>query len=258
MDKGSPSGPKETLSRGQTLRDARLSHANSLCRSGLGAVERACAMNKPIRLLLVDDHPVVREGLGYCLAAQANLEIAGDASNGKEAVRKARKLLPDVILMDIEMPQMNGLVVTELLRKELPQIKVLILSMHKSADYVLRIVRSGARGCLFKDASPTELVKAIETVYAGETFFSGEAARMALNQIVNGAGEATGLPRLTKREREVCAQIAVGLSNKEIATALCIGARTVESHRERLMGKLDIHTVAGLTKFAAANGLVSF
>ena len=225
-------------------------------RRNLGVAKPAGKRNKRIRLLLVDDHPVVRKGLGFFLAAYPNLEIAGEASDGDEALRKARELLPDIILMDIEMPQMDGLAVTELLREELPQIKVLILSMYSSADYILRIVQSSARGCLFKDTSPKELVQAIETVAAGETFFSADVARVALNHLVRQAGEGPKLLRLSKREREVCARIAGGLSNKEIAQVLSIGLRTVQTHRERLMRKLNIHTVAGLTKFAVAKGLM--
>lgn len=214
-------------------------------------------MKSRIKLLVVDDHPVVRKGISLCLSKRDNLEIVGEAADGREAVRKARELHPDIMLMDINMPQMSGLAVTELLRKELPGIKVLILSMHGNTEYVLRILQSGARGYVLKDAPPEELSRAIDTVHNGETYFSADVARVALNQFVRGNGETNGAPALTNREREVLIHIADGLSNKEIACTLGVGVRTVETHRERIMRKLDIHNVAGLTKFAIAKGLIS-
>jgi two-component system nitrate/nitrite response regulator NarL len=214
-------------------------------------------MKNRIKLLVVDDHPVVRKGISSCLSRHENLEIIGEAGDGREAVRKARELQPDIVLMDINMPQMSGLAVTELLRRELPRIKVLILSVNSSADSVLRMVQSGARGYVLKEAPPEELVRAVETVQAGDAYFSQDIARVALNQFVRGGGESSDMPQLTPREREVLTQIAEGLSNKEIASQLGVGVRTVETHRERIMRKLDIHTVAGLTKFAIARGLVS-
>ena len=214
-------------------------------------------MKHRIKLLVVDDHPVVRKGISLCLAKQDNVEIVGEAGDGREAVRKARELQPELILMDIDMPQMSGLAVTELLRRELPNIKVLILSMHGNTDQVLRILQSGARGYVLKDAPPEELVRAIETVHRGQAYFSADVARVALNQFVRGHTDASGARHLTNREREVLILIADGLSNKEIAAQLGVGVRTVETHRERIMRKLDIHNVAGLTKFAIARGLVS-
>jgi two-component system nitrate/nitrite response regulator NarL len=215
-------------------------------------------MKKRIKLLLVDDHPVVRKGIASCLAQHDYLQIIGEAADGREALRKARESVPDIILMDIDMPHMNGLAVTDLLRKELPKIKVLILSMHSNTDYVLRIIQSGARGYVLKGASTEELLRAIDAINDGEAFFSPEVARAALNQYVKGSGApGAQATQLTNREREVLVHIADGLSNKEIASQLGVGVRTIETHRERIMRKLNIHSVAGLTKYAISQGLVS-
>ena len=185
------------------------------------------------------------------------MAVIGEASNGIEALQKARELLPDVVLMDIEMPQMNGLAVTETLHKELPQIKVLILSMHTQSDYVRRILDSGARGYVLKKAPLDELIRAIEAVYSGETFLSPEVAHLDFNRFVKGAVGIKAPEPLTNREREVLILIAEGLLNKEIASQMGIGVRTVETHRERIMRKLNIHSVACLTRFAISQGLIS-
>jgi two-component system, NarL family, nitrate/nitrite response regulator NarL len=215
-------------------------------------------MNEPIRLLLVDDHPVVRRGIRLSLTQQPRIQVVGEASDGREALAKAHELKPDVILMDIDMPHMNGLAVTDLLRREMPEVKVLILSMYSNTDYVMRIIQCGARGFVLKEASPDEVVQAIEAVQAGTAHFSPEVARVALNHVVRGNSEPMSpLSCLTNREREVLHFIAEGLSNKEIASQLNIGVRTVETHRERIMRKLDIHTIAGLTRFALQQGLVT-
>ena len=212
---------------------------------------------KAIRVLLADDHPIVRKGIGSCLARQSNLVVVGEAVDGREALKMIRELVPDVALMDIDMPHMSGLAVAEILQKELPQVRVLMLSMHKTPDYVSRILQSGARGYVLKDAPVEELARAIEMIYGGETYFSPDVARLALNQFVSGHNAGGPHDQLTKREREVLTHIAEGLSNKEIANHLGVGVRTVETHRERIMRKLDIHSVAGLTKYAVARGLVS-
>ena len=215
-------------------------------------------MRSRIKILLVDDHPIVRKGISSCLARHEHLVIVGEAADGLEALAKAKELLPDLVLMDLDMPNMSGLAVTEVLCRELPQIKVLILSMHRRAEYLHRILHSGARGYVLKEATSEELVKAIETVNAGETFFSPDIARLALNQFVQGSGDGPDLEELTHREREVLVLIAEGLSNKEIANNLGVGVRTIETHRERIMRKLAIHSVAGLTRFAIAKGLITF
>ena len=215
------------------------------------------AKKEIIKILVADDHPVVRRGLQTCLARQPRLKIVGEAADGDEALRKARELLPHVVLMDISMPGMNGLAVTEVLRKEAPQIKVLVLSVHNNKEYIFRVIQAGAHGYVSKEAPPEELVRAIETLHAGEPFFSEDIARAALSEFVTSGGKKEPFAQLTIREREVLVQIAEGKSNKEIADRLGIGVRTIETHRERIMRRLNIHSVAGLTKYAIANGLVS-
>jgi len=230
---------------------------SSLANRRIDEITHGGKMKRRIRLLVVDDHPVVRKGISSCLAQHEHLQIIGEATDGQEALHKARELLPDVVLMDIDLPKLNGLAVTEMLRKELPRIKVLILSMHSNTDYVLRIVHSGARGYVLKNTGADEIAHAIDTVVSGEAFFSPEVARAALNQFVRGNGNNANASVLTAREREVLIHIAEGLSNKEIAAKLGVGVRTVETHRERIMRKLNIHSVAGLTKFAISQGLSS-
>jgi len=214
---------------------------------------------KKIKLLLVDDHPIVLDGIKAHLSAQAEFRVVGDAANGQEAIRKARQLEPDVILMDISMPQMNGIEALTILRRQVPKTKVLVLTMHNNREYISQIIRSGARGYVLKDTSPAELVRAIKLVNDGEVFFSPTVSRVVLEELVNGGPKkptASEKNDLSEREREVLASIAEGYSNKETAGRLGVGVRTVETHRERIMRKLDIHSVAGLTKFAIAKGMI--
>lgn len=212
---------------------------------------------KRTRVLLADDHPVVRKGLISYLERQPNLELVGEACDGQEALRKAKELLPDVILMDMDMPRMNGLLVTEALRQEVPNIKVLIVSADASPEFMLRVIQSGARGHILKDSTPQALVEAIGQIEGGQASFGPGFARVALTQLAGGHVEGPDVSKLTRREREVLAEIAKGFSNKEIGCRLHIGTRTVETHRENLMAKLDIHSVAGLTRFAFSQRLVT-
>jgi len=199
----------------------------------------------------------VRRGIVACLGRHKNLEIVGEAADGQEALSKARELVPDVLLTDLDMPYLTGLAVTETLRKELPDIKVLILSGHTNPESMLRCARAGARGYVLKHASPDEFAQAIEAVNAGQCHFSNEIVRSALNYLVRDNGPGPSPTILSNREREVLGHIAEGLGNKEIAHRLNISTRTVETHRERLMRKLDIHSIAGLTRFAIAEGLAT-
>jgi DNA-binding NarL/FixJ family response regulator len=207
-----------------------------------------------IKVLLADDHPVVRRGLAACLSRHERIELVGEASHGRQALELARALQPDVVVTDIEMPEMNGADLTMALARELPGIRVLVLSVYHAPGHVLRMVQAGAAGYLFKESPPEELIRGIEQVASGEPFFSQDVAQIALNQVVRG--QAAGQQALTVREREVLIRIAEGLSNKQIADVLGLGVRTVETHRERAMRKLQIHSVAGLTKYALAQGWV--
>lgn len=208
-----------------------------------------------IKVLLVDDHPVVRRGIAACLNRHEQIELVGEAANGREALEKARTLLPDVVITDVEMPVMNGADLAIALGKELPATRVLVLSVYHAPGHVLRMVQAGATGYMFKESPPEELIRGILQVAKGEPFFSENVAQIALNQVVRG--QINGVQALTAREREVLIRIAEGLSNKEIAGALSLGVRTIETHRERAMRKLDIHSVAGLTKYALQQGWVT-
>ena len=212
---------------------------------------------KRIRLLLVDDHPVVRKGIRSCLEHLGHIEIVDEAVDGQEAVNKVQALSPDVVLMDIDMPNMTGLEATKLIRKQFPATRVLILSLHTTKEQVLPIIQSGAQGYVLKDAAPAELVRAIEAVHNGEPFFSQDIGQIVLSQYMAEAGEdeSANSNKLTARELEVLAMIAEGQSNKDMANRLGVGVRTIETHRERVMSKLNIHNVAGLTKYAIANGI---
>jgi len=218
------------------------------------------ASTRIIRLLLVDDHPIVRDGIKSHLSAQANLQVIGEADNGLEAIELARQLKPDIILMDVSMPQMNGVEAMRRLRREVPDCKILVLTMHDNKEYISQVIQLGARGYVLKNASPTELVRSIELVDQGEVYLSPSVSRIMLDELVvkkGGAREPAPEPEtLSDRETQVLRQIAGGASNKEIAATLGVSVRTVETHRERVMRKLRIHSVAGLTRFAIAKGMV--
>jgi two-component system, NarL family, nitrate/nitrite response regulator NarL len=211
-----------------------------------------------IRLLLVDDHPVVRMGVRSIFANHARVEIVGEAVDGRQAVAMARELRPDVVFMDTYMPRMTGLVAARFLGKHAPRVKVLMYSAHNEREYVLQIIRSGARGYVLKNAAPEELADAIQRVNEGQTWYNSDVARLALDEYSRHVRE--GRPRavsdLSDREAEVLRKIAEGRSSRETAAELGISVRTVETHREHIMHKLDIHNIAGLVKFAMANGVV--
>jgi DNA-binding NarL/FixJ family response regulator len=215
-----------------------------------------------IRLLLADDHPVVRAGLRSFFSRNANMEIVGEAADGSEAVSKAQELHPDVVFMDTYMPRMNGLEAAKLLHRQAPEVKVLMHSFQNSHAFMLQVIRSGARGYVPKDASLEEMSKAIEQVNQGETYFKSDEARLAFAEHSSRVPSPSQRGRraaedLTEREIEVLRKVAEGKSNREIAADLGIGVRTVETHRERIMLKLQVHNVAGLIKFAIAQGVAT-
>lgn len=216
-------------------------------------------MTEPtIRVLVADDHAVVREGIRHVLEREPGFEVVAEAANGSEVLPLAERHRPDVAVLDISMPGESGIQVAAQLRQRLPEIRILILSMYDNAEYVLESVRAGAHGYILKDTAATELRRAIRAVQNGEAFLSPPVASR-LTAAVRGELERearTGdLGSLTVREREVLRGIVRGQTNKEIAAALGISHRTVETHRESLMRKLRIRTVAGLTRFALEAGL---
>lgn len=211
-----------------------------------------------IRVLVADDHTVVREGIRHVLEGEAGFAIVAEAATAADAVRLAESHHPDVVLLDITMPGESGLQAAARLRRSVPEARILILSMHDNPEYVLESVRAGAHGYLLKDSAATELRQAIRAVHRGEEYFSAPIAHRLRAAVRGQAGELPGpLEVLTGREREVLVGIALGRTNKEIAGELGISHRTVETHRESLMRKLGIKTVAGLTKLALETGLVS-
>lgn len=216
--------------------------------------------DEAIRVLVADDHTVVREGIRHILTRAPGFAVVGEAANGTEAVRQAEAVHPDVAVLDVSMPGATGLQAAAELRHRSPETRVLILSMYDNAEYVLEAVRAGAHGYILKDSAATDLRAAVEAVNAGESFFSPAIAKR-LSQAQRGQLDRESrsglLAQLTPRERDVLTGIARGLTNKETAGELGISHRTVETHRESLMRKLRIHTVAGLTKFALEMGLVA-
>lgn len=204
-----------------------------------------------IRVLLVDDHPVVREGLRAYLSGRQNIEVTGEAADGQEAVERARARPPDVVLMDLTMPGMTGIEAVGHLRFVAPSARVLILTMQEDREYVREARRAGAHGFLVKDAAPLQVARAIESVHAGDPFYTDGSSRALLDAETAADPEVP----LSLRERQVLSLLAGGLTSREIADRLGLGVRTVESHRLRMRRKLGIDSVAGLTRYALDRGL---
>ena len=207
-----------------------------------------------IRILLADDHALVRQGFRMILSAQPDMEIIGEAGNGREAVELAEKLQPDVIVMDVTMPELNGIEATRRIAISVPRARVLALSMHKDSVYVREILRSGARGYLLKDSDDSDLISAVRSVAKGEGYLSPSVSDAVLTDYRRHVTDPIDL--LTTREREVLQMIAEGKTNKEIATTLHLSVYTVEAHRGRVMEKLNLHSTGELVRFALRSGLI--
>jgi len=209
---------------------------------------------KKITILLADDHSVVRQGFRRILESQGDMQIVGEAGNGREAIEQATKLGPDVVVMDVAMPELNGIEATRRLTEHSPRTRVLALSMHKDAVYVREILRAGARGYLLKDAIDADLLAAVRSVARGEAYLSPAIADAVLTDYRQHVTDPIDL--LTSREREVLQLIAEGKTNKEIATALTLSVYTVDAHRGRIMEKLNLHSTGELVRFAIRKGLI--
>jgi two-component system, NarL family, response regulator NreC len=207
-----------------------------------------------IKILLADDHTIVRQGLKLILSAHADMQVLAEAANGREAVELAAKLHPDIVLMDVAMPEMNGIEATRQMVAANTRIRILVLSMHKESVYVREILRAGARGYILKDAIDTELLTAIRSVARGDGYISPAVSGALLNDFRGNAANPIDL--LSPREREVLQLIAEGKTNKEIATRLNLSVYTVDSHRGKVMEKLNLHSTGELVRFAMKQGLV--
>ena len=210
----------------------------------------------PTRVVLVDDHALVRAGIRALIGMIEGVEVVGDAGDGSDGLRLIEELLPDVVLLDITMPAMSGFTALQQITSRFPAIHVIMLTMHESREYAIQALRGGAAGFIPKSAASAELKEAIEAVMRGKTYVSTETPQDILATTDKTAQAKELLKRLTPRQREILALIAEGQTTKKIARTLNISTKTVESHRSQLTERLDIHDVAGLVRFAIRIGLV--
>ena len=212
-----------------------------------------------IRVLLADDHTILRAGVRMMLNAQPDIEVVGEASDGRQAITEAQRLLPDVILMDITMPDLNGIEATRQVKRLLPEIKVLVLTMHENEEYLFQVLRAGASGYMLKEAADTELISAIRIITNGSFYLSSSAQSMMVGyylQRVRSGEERDSYSELTEREREILKHVAEGYTNNQIAERLFISPKTVDTHRTHIMDKLNLHSRAELVKYAMRRGLL--
>ena len=203
-----------------------------------------------IKLILVDDHPLFREGIAARLSMNDNIEIIAEADNGRQLLEQLKTLQPDIVMMDISMPEINGMDALEIIKEKFPNLKVIILSMHDEKEYILNVIRSGAAGYLFKDISGEEMIKALQKVYEGGKYFSED-----ITEILAQDRQERSNTVLTTREQLILRLISHGYNNKKIASELDISVRTVETHKRNIKQKLDIDTTSGLVRYAIEHRL---
>ncbi|MGA2667472.1 MAG: response regulator transcription factor [Ignavibacteria bacterium] len=216
---------------------------------------------KNIKILIADDHEVVRDGLKNILLTLGNISVVGEVANGEDAVNQYNTLKPDLVIMDISMPGMNGIEATRIIKENDPEAKILVLTMHDNQEYLNQIIRSGAKGFVLKNTDKDELLQAVKTVAAGENFFSKDISKLIIDNYIRSAkdtekSETYKEVPLTKREIEILKFIAEGHSNQEIANKLFISYNTVDTHRKNIMHKLSIKNTAGLVRYAIEKGLI--
>lgn len=212
-----------------------------------------------IRVLLADDHRMMREGIRALLERQDDIEVVAEAADGREAVQFAAQLCPDVVVMDVSMPILNGVEATRQIRRDCSGVRVLILTVHESEDYVAQLLAAGANGYIIKRAAGAELISAIRSVYEGEAFLHPSIARVVIEDYVRRLHNGEGLTAqdvLTDREREILQLIAEGYTNREIADLLHLSIKTVQNHRSNIMNKLDLHDRGELIKYAIQQGII--
>ncbi|HEX2666486.1 MAG TPA: response regulator transcription factor [Candidatus Acidoferrum sp.] len=215
---------------------------------------------KKLRILLADDHVVMRTGLRALLERQPNLEVVGEGENGREAIELVASLKPDVVVMDVGMPVLNGIEATKTIVTQHPTTAVVILSMYVDESYIMRALKAGARGYLLKDSAPADLIGAIQAVSQNKSFFSPKVSRILAEdyiRVLKQKGAVDSYDLLTSREREILQLIAEGKANKEVAAALNISPYTVETHRSHILEKLNLHNPAELILYAVRKGLIS-
>ena len=213
-----------------------------------------------MRILIADDHVIVREGLRALLEAQHDIEVIGEATNGEEAIAKTMELKPDIVLMDITMPVMNGLEATSKIKQDNAEVKILILTMHEGDEYFFKILEAGASGYFVKGGSSSELISALQAVWRGDVFLYPTMAKKLLGDYlkrVKSGQDRDSYDGLTNREREILKLVAEGYNNQEIASQLFLSPATVQTHRSNIMVKLKLHSRTALTKYAIKHGLIS-